>query len=442
MSLRTPEEVFSWAEGFTNYERGQLPADKRAYRLERMRSLLALFGNPETSFRSIHVAGTKGKGSTAALLAAALTASGKRTGLYTSPHVASARERVAVDGMFPDPATFARIGEGVRSRIAESADRLPGGFSPTTFELYTLLAFLAFREARCSEAVVEVGIGGRLDATNVIMPAACVITPLDLEHTDILGTTIGEIAFEKAGIIKAGVPTFAARQLPAAREVFLAIAAERGAPLALLDDELERLAVDSVSPAGTSCTIKLRGAPPASFDLALVGGFQAENAALAWLALSRSAFGVSVAQAREGFRGVRLPGRVEVVPGSPALVLDGAHTPLAVRRLLETFRALYPRGGVLLFGSVAGKKPREMAEILAPEFDRIVISTPAAFKLSDPSQVHAIFRALRPTAELVADPASALARARELAGGEPVLVTGSFYMVSEVRSIAMKAGTA
>jgi dihydrofolate synthase/folylpolyglutamate synthase len=436
MSFRDPAEVFAWAESFTNLERNLPPLDKRAWRLDRMRRLLQAAGGPDSRFRSFHVAGSKGKGSTAALMAGVLTASGRRTGLYTSPHVSSPLERISVDGGPPDPALFTGIADQARSLVDGLAGSLPGGFSPTTFELLTLLAFLAFRKTGCDDAVVETGIGGRLDATNVITPEASVVTPLDLEHTDILGDTIEEIAAEKAGIIKEGVPAFAAGRPPESKDVFRRAAALRGAPLAFLDEEVD---IGPVTPglAGTVFALRLHGAEPVSFSLSMPGAHQAENAALAYLCLRRTRNGITEAQFRTGFAATRLPGRMEIVPGNPPVVLDGAHTPLAVRRLLETFQALYPAGGVLLFGSVSGKRPREMAEVLAPAFDRIVISRPNAFKPSDPQEVWAIFRQLHAGVELLEDPVRALARARELAGCRPILVTGSFYMVSEIRALVV-----
>ncbi len=204
-AFETPQEVFSWVESFTNLERGNLPFDKRTYRLDRMRRLLAMFDDPDAELAAIHVAGTKGKGSTAALIASVLHAAGHRTGLYMSPHVNSPFERLTLAGEAPRAGLLVRLGGEVKTALdALPAEGMPGYFAPTTFELYTLLAFLYFRDAGCEYAVIEVGIGGRLDATNVIIPRASVITPLDLEHTDVLGDTLEKIAEEKAGIIKPG----------------------------------------------------------------------------------------------------------------------------------------------------------------------------------------------------------------------------------------------
>ncbi|HVO40887.1 MAG TPA: folylpolyglutamate synthase/dihydrofolate synthase family protein [Spirochaetia bacterium] len=434
--LRSPEDVFTWAESFTNLERGNLPFDKRNYRLDRMRRLLGLFDDPDSGLRIIHVAGTKGKGSTSALLASVLDASGRRTGLYTSPHVMSAFERIAIAGEGPRPDLLVRLGREVRQVIGTLPDAgLPGSFSPTTFELYTLLAFLYFREAGCEDAVIETGIGGRLDATNVVMSECSVITPLDLEHTEILGDTIEKIAFEKAGIIKPGAPSFVGFQPPVAKQVFRETARERGSPVTFLDEELESLST-TLDPGGTSFRLTLRGDGPRELRLSLLGEFQAENAALACLTLRRTRPEIPSSSYRDGLLAASLPGRMEVVKGEPPVVLDGAHTPLAVSRLVSSFDRIFPGEAVLLFGSVAGKRPREMAAILGQRFRRIIVSTPGTFKESDPEQVYQIFRAVNPGTILEKDPAAALALARRESGGKrPVLVTGSFYMVAEIRRL-------
>jgi dihydrofolate synthase/folylpolyglutamate synthase len=435
--LRTAGDVFRWADSFTNLERStNAPFDKRNYRLDRMHGLLRLYGNPEQSYRVFHIAGTKGKGSTAALMAAVLEAAGEKIGLYTSPHVATPLERISVNGEPPEEEAIVRLGRDIAERLeAIGESGLPGGFPPTTFELLTLLAFLCFRDSGCSTAVVETGIGGRLDATNVVTPEASLITPLDLEHTEILGSTIENIAFEKAGIIKDRAPAFVGLEPVEAKEVFRAVCRERRSPLLFLDEEMESLDV-TLSPEGTRFRLKLKGMEPAAFGLSLLGDFQAENAALAYLALRRMRPGISAEAYARGFQSATLPGRMEIVGRSPPLVLDGAHTPLAVRRLLSSFRAIFPGESILIFGSVAGKKPREMAEILAPAFTRVIVSTPGTFKASDPQELFSIFRSLNQATEMERDPATALRRARATSGGaRPILVTGSFYMVAEIRRL-------
>ena len=431
--LAAPQDVFSWVESFTNLERGTLPFDMRTYRLDRMRLLLEMFGNPERALAAIHVAGTKGKGSTAALIASVLRAAGHRTGLYTSPHVNSPFERISLVGESSPNDLLVRLGRDVKAALdALPTEGRPGYFALTTFELYTLLALLYFRDTRCGRAVIEVGIGGRLDATNVITPLVSVITPLDLEHTDVLGETLEKIAGEKAGIIKPGVPAFIGMQPPGTKEVFRSAARERGSKITFLDEEIEDLSI-RVDDEGTWFSVQLTGMGPEKLRLSMLGEFQAENAALAFLVLSRTMPEIPIECFREGFARTILPGRMEVRGSAPRIVLDGAHTPLAVSRLLSSFRAIFPGEAILLFGSVSGKRPREMAAILAPAFSRVVISTPGTFKESDPAEVAGIFRGFNPATILERDPARALQRAREESGGtRPILVTGSFYMVAEI----------
>ncbi len=435
-ALATPEDVFAWTESFTNLEKGTLPFDKRNYRLDRMRRLLGLFDDPDSGLRIIHVAGTKGKGSTSALLACILDAAGHRTGLYTSPHVTSAFERISIAGELPRPDLLVRIGREVQDVVDSlPRDGIPGHFAPTTFELYTLLAFLYFREAGCEEAVIEVGIGGRLDATNVVMSEAAVITPLDLEHMDVLGNTIEQIAFEKAGIIKPGAPAFSGFQPPSAKQVLRDAAYSRGSAITFLDEEMVALGT-TLDVTGTSFRLHLRGDNPVELRLSLLGEFQAENAALACLTLRRTRPEIPLPCYRDGLLAASLPGRMEVMGTNPPVVLDGAHTPLAVSRLMDSFSKIFPGEAVLLFGSVAGKRPREMASILARRFPRIVISTPGTFKESNPEQVFEIFHTLNPGTVLERAPESALRRARQESGGtRPILVTGSFYMVAEIRRL-------
>ncbi len=432
-------KLFGWIESFTNLERTGAVFSARAYQLERMQRLAGRLGEPQNRFRSFHVAGSKGKGSTSALLAWTLQASGLRTGLYTSPHVESYLERYAVlekGTSDPRPELLAELGE----RLREHIDALPPDFlreygKPTTFELLTLLAFELFGSSGCQAAVLEVGIGGRLDATNVVTPELCLLTPIELEHTDVLGDTLGQIAREKGGIIKPGVPVYSAAQEPPVRAVLRGIAGQRGSPLVFLDEELTELS-SRYTREGTELSLRFRGEAANTYRLALIGDFQAENAALVALAV-RQTLGLAEEALRRGFLAARLPARMELLRSSPPVVLDGGHTPRSVERVLAAFQALFGSDGVLLFGAARGKKIAEMAALLGPAFRRIVITTPGTFKESDPAETHRLFRRQCPDARLQPDTAAALAQALELTEGRrPLLVLGSFYLAGEVRRLS------
>jgi dihydrofolate synthase/folylpolyglutamate synthase len=405
-----------------------------------MCALLELFGNPQRKFASIHISGSKGKGSTALFIARVLEEAGIKTGLYTSPHVHSYRERITRAGEpFPDHLLVERI-RYVKQRIEKIPTRtLPGQDDPTTFELLTLLAYLTFEHVQLTWAVIETGIGGRLDATNVLLPEATVHTPVELEHTDVLGDTIPKIAFEKAGIIKPGTPAFCGFQKPEATAVFAKKASDVGAPFIELEKEIPAIRI-SRGNRGFSGLLTCKNGDVVEIEPGMNGAFQVENAALAFLVTDTllPRLGITKDERRSiiqrGLSKASLPGRMELLRDNPPLLIDGAHTPASTARLAESYTAMYPGKGILLFGSVIGKKPAAMAAILAPHFSHVVISTPGTFKPSDPASVEKAFRQVHNSVELIREPTGAFLRVLELAGEElPILVTGSFYMISEIR---------
>jgi dihydrofolate synthase/folylpolyglutamate synthase len=438
MAFGSLEELFRYIESFTNLEKSGSLFTARSYRLDRMRLLLERFDHPQLAYRTIHIAGTKGKGSTATLLAHVLQAAGTRTGLYTSPHVMSYLERIEVLDQEPNTTAILALGEQIRDAVARlPSETIQAIGPPNTFELLTLLAFCTFREAACEYVVVETGIGGRLDATNLVDPEFCLITPIELEHTDVLGDTLESIAREKAGIFKPGKPIYSAPQPREVRKE-LELAAERsGSSITFLDEQLESFQARFTS-AGTQLRFALEGGREYSYSLALIGSVQAENAALVHLAVERSLPRFLPALAT-GFAAARLPARMEVLrrdPRDPAVVIDGAHTPRSVQTVLDTFSQLFGTDGVLLFAAAAGKKIPEMAEILAPAFRQVVVTTPGTFRESNAEEVRRVFARLNPNTLLIPDTAQALARARELAGARrPLLITGSFYLAGLAREI-------
>ena len=432
------KEAFSYLESFANFEKKAF--NLRFVRLDRMERLLEFFGNPHRAFRSIHVAGSKGKGSTATFLASVLREAGFRTGLYTSPHLVSYKERITLAGEEIEDELFLRF----TGEIKKLLDRLdprdfPSGEYPTTFELLTCLGFLIFRDLGCSWAVLETGMGGRLDATNVVLPAASVLTPIELEHTEYLGETVAAIAGEKAGIIKPGVPVFVSPQPEEALAVFREHAAQKGCDFFSFIEELPGLSCRTTRTA-TYLSFTRRDGTTLRASLRLLGEVQAENAALAALTLGKIFPELAEESLIRGLETAYISGRFERLEEQPAVYIDGSHTPYSVTRLIHSFQEIHPEPDTLILGIVAGKRYREMAEILCPRFRRTIVTTPGTFKASNPEEVWEACKKISPAALLIPSPEAALVEAkRGLASSDgPILVTGSFYLAGEILKLYEK----
>ena len=436
-AFRTVQEIYEYLLTFVNAEKGQAVE----FKLDRMRDLARRLGDPQAVAPCLHVAGSKGKGSVSTMLARILEASGRKTGLYTSPHILDFRERITRAGeFFPDGAYLAAMGELVPLVVGAGPERFVGNELPTFFELTTLLAFLVYRNQDCDAAVYEVGLGGRLDSTNIVTPEASVITVIELEHTEYLGTTIPAIAGEKAGIIKPGVPAFTGSRDPSALEVFRRIAALRGSELRVLSEECEVRDV-RLTRSGTEALATYRDREvfpePVRLRTPLIGEAQAENAALAALAARLSSFRPSPEAVLEGIEGASLPARFQILPGEPPAVLDGAHTPASMAYTAEAFRRLFPGPGILVFACAEDKRPGEMARVLAGQFRRAIVTRPGTFKKSDPESAAEAFRAAGYDVDLVPDTEEALGIGMERARAEgvPLLVTGSFYLCAAALTV-------
>ena len=406
--LRRYADVVRFLNEFTDYERMASTYAPGDYNLDRMRRLLAAIGNPERAFLSLHIAGTKGKGSTAHLAEAILREAGIRTGLYTSPHLVDMRERIRLGG--------APIGEQAFTRTMARMEPVLRRLRPTYFETMTAAAFLAFADGRVDTAVVEVGLGGRLDATNVLLPAACAITTIDFDHMDKLGHTLEAIAGEKAGIIKPGVPVVSSPQAPAARRVL-----ERHGPVFFPSFRV-------LSRRGDVLKFKLNG--PGAVELPVLGEHQAANAATATALVERSGVGITPEIVRRAFRKVRLPGRVEIVGRRPWLIVDAAHNPVSARALAAALVPVKRRRTILVFGASADKDYGSMLRTLLPGADLAIFTRAANPRAAAPSDLrkHA---GKRPSV-VAGSVARALAMARKAAGPEDaIVVAGSFYVAGE-----------
>ena len=388
-----------------------------------MRAFLAVIGDPHQAVPVLHVAGTNGKGSTVATLDALLRARGLRVAKYTSPHLVDFRERVVVDGRAIAPET---VVEFVR-RWTPDAERLGATF----FEVTTALAFDHFARAGADVAIIETGLGGRLDATNVVHPLVAGVTAIGLDHMEYLGHTLEQIAAEKAGIYKAGAAAVVGEPEESLRHTLAAHAAAAGAAPVRLVVEESRIAEIAVSPAGTAFTVE---APWGSGRLAtpLVGRYQAFNTATALTMLDAAgpAYAVGLEAAAAALRGVRIPGRFQRVG---PFVFDVAHNPDGARVLAETLEATgVARPVVALVTVLADKDWRGMLAALAPVVDRFVLTaapTAPAARAWRPDDALAYAESRGWAAELVRDFDAALARAESI--GATVVVTGSFHTVGD-----------
>ena len=451
------EEALDYLYSFVDYGAVR-PAQYSAetFDLQRMVRFMADFGDPHRRYPALHVAGTKGKGSVAAMCASALRAGGYRTGFYTSPHLLDFGERIQVDGAYIPREAVAEIVERMRASV-------PAHPGITTFELTTALAFLYFAEANVDVAVLEVGLGGRLDATNIVLPRVAVITSLSYDHVGLLGHTLGEIAGEKAGIIKPGVPVVTAPQQPEAMAVVERIAAERGAPLTVVGDDwlfrparqaLEGQAFEIWSAVEQAQLNALRAQGhavawrPELVEIPLLGQHQVENAAVAYAALQAlrgQGLPLAPGAIRTGLREVRWPGRFEVISRTPAVVLDGAHNAYSAQKLAATVREYFAgRRVTLVFGASSDKDVAGMlGALLAPEVGirRVVLTQAVHPRAQDPDEMAALVQAQGVVAETAPTVAEAMERA--LAGAsadDVVLACGSLFIVAEARAAAEALG--
>jgi dihydrofolate synthase/folylpolyglutamate synthase len=342
--------------------------------------------------------------------------------LYTSPHVHEYRERITNAGRFFPDELYRAAGRRIREVVETSLrNRVPDEELPSTFELLTLMAFLVFRDAGVDYAVIETGMGGRLDATNVVDPLASVLTPIELEHTEYLGDTISQIAGEKVEITKPGRPVFISAQKSEAADTFRRRIPEIGGSPVWLNTRLKRLTSVS-STAGNELHLELSAnGRPLTVDtrLSLLGRVQAENAALAALVCAEILPTIGAKTIARGLAETRIPGRGEIIPGRGALpvVLDGAHTPNSVRALVELLREIGAAHCVVIFGSVDGKKHREMISTLVPVTAHMVVARPGNFKPSSPALLLEEARAAGLSAEVREEAADALEAAVRAAGG-------------------------
>jgi dihydrofolate synthase/folylpolyglutamate synthase len=404
---------------------------KAHFELGRMRELMALLGNPQDSYPIIHVAGTKGKGSTSALAASALHAAGYKTGLYTSPHLQDYVERIQIDGWSISHVQLVELVEELKPAVA----KVP---KLTTFEITTALGFLYFAQHKVDAAVIEVGLGGRLDATNVVTPRVAVITSLSYDHMAVLGNTLALIAGEKAGIIKPGIPVILSPQEDEALAVLERIAAERGSPLTLVgrDVTFQRMEYSLDGQVLKIENRKSKSPNPVILRIPLLGMHQVVNAATAYAALRTSGLSLTEAAVRRGFADVYWPCRFELVRREPPVVLDSAHNADSARRLRQALDENFPdRPIVWVFSILEDKDATGMLVELKPRLSQVIATQTDHPRVLAAEKIVNLVQSAGVPVELVRPASAALVRAMELAGDRGVtLVAGSVAFAGEMKT--------
>jgi len=398
--------------------------------LDRIAAVLAALGDPQRGLRFAHVAGTNGKGSVCAMVEAGLRAAGNRTGLFTSPHLIEPVERIRINGEPVAADEFATAFDRVHEAAEHLIERGTIDLHPTYFETVTAMALALFAQKRCDRVVLEVGLGGRLDATNVVTPEICAITPIDFDHEAWLGKSLEAIAGEKAGILKPGVPAIIAQQHKEADATLSARARDVGAPVVHTSEWLIRDV--NLTPAGSTFTMS-RGSTELRIACPLAGEHQVENARTAAAVLAR--LGIPAATIEAGVARARWPGRLEHLATRPEIILDGAHNPAGARSLRAYIERFYSGRNVwMIYGAMRDKAVAEMTGILFPAAAQIVATAPHQARAVRPEAIADLAEHGRIRIAPNLSEALALVR-REASPDDAIFITGSLFLIGEAKSL-------
>jgi len=426
------QQALDYIYSFIDYETVPRPRDAANYDLRRMEELLGRLGNPHLKARSVHIAGSKGKGSVAAMMASALTASGYNTGLFTSPHLHTFNERIRVNGELISEAELVSLVERLKPEV-EAVNRKATYGQLTTFELMTALGFAYFEQKGVDFQVVEVGLGGRLDATNVIQPEVCIITSISFDHTEVLGGSLTEITTEKAGIIKPGGVVVASLQRDEAARVIKDTCLNRVVRLVRVGSDVtwQSLGFDS-----SRQSLRVAGRL-ASYELSipLLGQYQLENAATAVAALevlAEKGFHISGDSITKGLAQVSWPGRLQVLSRRPLLVVDSAHNPDSARKLKQSLEQYFDFDrAILIIGASSDKDIAGIVSELVPLFDKVIVTRSIHPRAMATAPIVAEFSQHGVEAQATDNISTALPLALTLAGGKDLIcVTGSLFVVA------------
>ena len=434
----TYDEALAYLAQFINYETRQpVSYAPEHFNVQAFAEFLQTLGSPHLAFPSVHIAGSKGKGSTAAMVASMLSQAGLRTGLFTTPHLVTIRERTQIDRQIIRREEFAALVSELRAHV-EGTPIPPARRFRTFFELTTALTFLYFARHRVDIAVVEVGLGGRLDTTNVLTPQVAVLTPIGLEHTRLLGDTLAAIAGEKAGIIKPHSRVVSAPQAPEVVEVFARRCHDQDATLLLAERDFQ-WHVDMVACHGSRMHFDGCGQHLQDLQIPLLGRHQAANAAVALAVVSQlqqQGWPLTEAHMRQGLAGVRWEGRMEVLSRAPWVLLDGAHTVEAAVCLRQALTELFPRQRVSFVLSMStDKRITDIIATLAPIAHEVIVTRFHNPRACDPNALAEIVRQHGVAVQIEPDAVVALAQARcKAQATDVVCVTGSLLFVGEIKA--------
>jgi dihydrofolate synthase / folylpolyglutamate synthase len=426
-------EALDYIYGHTNYEAVPKPHAGDNYDLRRLFEVLERLGNPHLKAKSLHITGTNGKGSTAAMLASVMTEAGYTTGLYTSPHLVTTRERFMVNNSMITEPELADIMTSLQPEIEITNEKATWG-TLTVFEILTLLSFVYFAEKKCQVQVMEVGMGGRFDATNVIQPEVCLLTSISYDHTAILGNTLTQIATEKCGIIKPGCTVISHPQTEEAALVISQTCREKGVNLIRIGSEVTRkgLGFDF-----DHQDIEIEGRlDKYRVSIPLLGQYQLDNAAAAVAALEvlvEKGYHISRENIERGLAGVDFPGRLQILSRDPLIVLDGGHNPGAAHNLKEALLNYFkPARSILVIGISGDKDMAGIVRELAPVFQTVIATRANSPRAAKPEVIAAEFAKYGSETRVFADIAQALSVARGIASkNDLICITGSLYVVGE-----------
>jgi dihydrofolate synthase/folylpolyglutamate synthase len=427
------QQAIDYINSYTDYEKVGMPHDPAFYDLRRVDELLAYLGDPHQKASSVHITGTNGKGSVAAMVASALTTSGYTTGLYTSPHLHTWRERIRVDGELISEEELARLVTRLKPQVEEVNREATYG-ELTTFEFLTALAFAYFGQREVDFQVLEVGMGGKFDATSVIKPVVCIITPVSFDHMDVLGDTLAEIAAEKCGIIKPASTVVSSPQPDEAAEVISQTCRERGAQLIMVGRDVtwQGLGFDL-----SWQRLRVRGRRGIyELSIPLLGQHQLDNAATAVAALEILAdkgFVIPRESVIKGLKKVSWPGRLQILSRRPLVVVDGAHNVGAARRLVQSIEQYFDFDrAILVIGASDDKDIASIVSELIPFFDRVIVTRSRHPRAMATAPLAAEFARHGVKVQAAEDVPSALSQALALAGEKDLIcVAGSLFVVGE-----------